>query len=345
MKFSIDILHPAHVHVFKHFIKEMESRGHSFLITSRKKDCTVNLLEAYKMSHITISHQSRGPGLAKELISRTWRFYNLARSFKPDYLLGIMGPTIALAGKFLPSKTVIFYDTEMAKITNWFAYPLADVVVTPRSYQGAAGRHHVRYPGYHELAYLHPNRFTPDPDVVRKYGLSPDEPFFLVRFVSWEASHDLGESGFSLEGKKEVINRLRKKGRVLISSEGPLPQEFESYRFHLPVEDIHHALALARLIVGESATMSSEAAVLGTHAIFVSKTARGYTDDQERRYGLVHNFKNTQEKKALILLDEFLGRPDLKADSRMRQEQLLAEHIDVTSWMIDFFENGVVKQF
>lgn len=342
MRFAVDILHPAHVHFFRNFIGEMERRGHRFLITARDKECTVELLRSYGLEHAVLSrHRHGSAALALELIVRTARFWRRARRFRPDFLLGIMGPTIALAGKLLPSKTVIFYDTEMAAVTNRFAYPLADRVCTPECYQGKIGSHHVTYPGYHELAYLHPRRFTPDPGVLESHGLSVDEPLFLVRFVSWGASHDVGERGFSMAGKRRLVERLTRAGRVLISSEGPLPEDLERYRFPLPVQDIHHVLAFARLLVGESATMASEAAVLGTHALFVSKTGRGYTDEQEARYGLVHNFDHRQEDEALARVEELLGAEDLQADGRRRRERLLAEKIDVTGWMVDYFEAGL----
>ena len=339
MRFLVDLLHPAHVHFFRNFIAEMESRGHEFLITARDKECTLDLLDAYGLPHQSLSrHRHGAPALAAELLMRTTRLWWLARKFRAEYLLGIMGPSIALAGKLLPSRTVVFYDTEMAKATNSFVYPLANRVCTPECYQGDAGRHQVRYPGYHELAYLHPNRFTPDPEVLVRHGLDPQEPLYLVRFVSWGASHDVGESGFSAAGKTHLVERLATQGRVLISSEAPLPEHLEPYRFRLPPADMHHVLAHARMLVGESATMASEAAVLGTHALFVSTTGRGYTDEQEKRYGLVHNFTHKQEREALERVEELLALPDLAADGQARRQRLLSERIDVTAWMVEYFE-------
>lgn len=342
MKLAIDVLHPAHVHFFRNFVGEMGARGHEVLITARDKECTFELLEAYALPYVPISRQATGAaGLARELVVRTGRFWRLARRFRPDYLLGIMGPTIALAGKALPSRTVIFYDTEMARVTNRFAYPLADVVCTPECYQDRVPGRHVRYPGYHELAYLHPRRFEPDPAVLAAHGLGGEKPLFVVRFVAWAASHDSGETGFSAAGKRRLVELLAARGRVVISSEGPLPADLEPYRSRLPVAAVHHLLAAARLVVGESATMASESAVLGTHAVFVSTTGRGYTDEQERRYGLVHNFTPGQEAEALARVDELSARPDLSADAARRRARLLAERIDVTAWMVDFFEHHV----
>ncbi|MCP3960833.1 MAG: DUF354 domain-containing protein [bacterium] len=340
MRFAIDILHPAHVHFFRHFIDEMQQRGHDFLVTARDKDCSLDLLRELRIPHSVISSQARGGvALALELLTRTWRFWRRMRRSRPDYLLGIMGPTIALAGTVSSAKTIVFYDTEMARVTNCFVFPLADRVCTPECYQEQVGKNHVTYPGYHELAYLHPRRFRPDRGVLAAAGLDGDQPLYIVRFVSWEASHDVGESGFSLAGKRKLVALLAEKGRVLVSSEAPLPEDLAQYHYPLPASQIHHVLAFADLLVGESATMASEAAVLGTHALLVSKTGRGYTDEQEARYGLVHNFTHQQEHDALARVRKLIGDEDLKNDALRRRARLLEEHIDVTRWMIDYFES------
>ncbi len=46
------------------------------------------------------------------------------------------------------------------------------------------------YPGYHELAYLHPRRFTPDRGVLAEAGISEGERYFVLRFNAFKAHHD-----------------------------------------------------------------------------------------------------------------------------------------------------------
>jgi predicted glycosyltransferase len=82
--------------------------------------------------------------------------------------------------------------------------------------------------------------------------------------------------------------------------------------------------------------MSSEAAVLGVPAVFIATTGRGYTDDEERRYGLVRHFTEDQYDMALSAIEEILTEPaSAWQDARQR---LLDEKIDVTAWMVDYFE-------
>lgn len=337
MRILVDILHPAHVHFFRHFIDVMRERGHEIVVTARDKDGSTRLLDLHGLVYTLLSRQARGPaGLAVELVARTARLAHVARAFKPDVMTGIMGPSIALAGRALGVPAVVYYDTEFAWQTNWFVYPLAFAVCTPDCYTGRVRGRHVTYPGYHELAYLHPARFTPNAATLAAFGLAPEEPYSIVRFVSWEASHDIAEHGLSLDQKRDLVAQLAHDGRVLISSEAPLPTDLERFRLRGPYHEIHHLIAFARVLVGESATMASEAAVLGVPAVFVAKTGRGYTDDQETRYGLVRNVRHGEYEKVFAVVAAAMA----KAPEHYRRARvaLLQDKVDVTARMVDDFE-------
>jgi predicted glycosyltransferase len=341
MRILIDILHPAHVHFFRNFHNEMAGRGHELCITARDKDRSVELLEAFGLPYQQISQQkSGGTGLAVEMAQRTPRLMKIMGSFKPDVMTGIMGPSIALAGSLRLRRVpaVVFYDTEFAVQTNRIVYPLAYSVCTPDCYQGTVPGRHLTYAGYHELAYLHPNRFRPDPAVLAEFGLTPGEPYSIVRFVSWQAVHDRKERGLSAKQKRHLVEVLQRRGRVLISSEGPLTPDLAELEVRGRVNQIHHLIAHARLVVGESATMSSEAAVLGVPAVFIATTGRGYTDDEERRYGLVRHFTEDQYDMALSAIEETLATPP--AAWQAARQRLLKDKIDVTAWMVDYFETS-----
>ena len=110
MKIIIDILHPAHVHVFRNFIQEMQQRGHTILITARKKDVSIQLLDHYGFNYIKISDKAKKSyKLPIELLFRNFKFYKICKQFKPDILMGIMGPTIAIVGAFMSIPRYTFY--------------------------------------------------------------------------------------------------------------------------------------------------------------------------------------------------------------------------------------------
>jgi len=339
MKIMIDILHPAHVHFFRNFIKKMEQKGHKILVTTRKKDIALNLLDIYGIRYIKLSELKPGFfNLLVELIKRNIKFYKIAKQFKPDVIMGLMGPTVATAGLFLKCKKIVFWDTENSKLSNLVVYPLVDYVCTPSCYEANVWGNHITYPGYHELAYLHPKRFKPNSRILKKYGLKKGERYFIVRFVSWGTYHERNEAGFM--DKVGFVKKLEKYGRVFITSETSLPKELEKNRINIPYDKLHDFLAFSSMYIGESATIASEAAILGIPAIYVSTSRRGYTNEEERRYGLVYNFSN--QKQALKKAIELLGRKATKKEWQRRKNKMLSEKVDVTDWLIKFV-NKVVK--
>lgn len=299
MRILFDLLHPAHVHVFRNVIGDLRGRGDELLVVARDKDVTIDLLQAHGIEHTVISEQRPGVvSLVAEWLGRTTQLRRLARAFRPDVLVGIMGVSIAPVGRMLRIPALVFYDTEFAP-TNRLVYPLATAVITPDSYTAEVRGRHVVYSGYHELAYLHPNRFLADPVVLEQFGLKSTDPYSVVRFVSWEASHDRHEIALSPAQKRRVVASLEDEGRVLISAEGTVPPDLEDRVVSGSVADVHHLLAHARVVVGESATMAAEAAVLGVPAVYIAKTSRGYIDDLEARYGLVRWFPPDRFEEAL----------------------------------------------
>lgn len=332
MRILIDILHPAHVHFFKHFRAEMLERGHDVLVTAREKDVAVRLLQELDIPHEVISTQRSGLlGMAGELAQRSWRLARIARDFRADVLTGIMGASIAPVGRLLRIPSVVFYDTEFATRTNRYVYPMATVVCTPDSYAAPVRGNHVTYAGYHELAYLHPNQFTPDPTKLEAFGLS--QPYALIRFVSWEASHDIGMRSISLEQKRTLIETVRRHVPVVLSAEGPLPPDLESLRLQGPVADIHHVLAFADLVVGDSGTMVSEAIMLGTPAVIIWPMVGDVHTDQVS-YGLLSRYPPASFDAALATVEEVLTAGP-RADAHRR---MLEAKIDVAAWMVEFFE-------
>jgi len=337
MKILIDIKHPAHVHFFRNFITIMKNKRHDVLVTARDKDITLDLLKKYKIDYIKISSIGKTKlDLFKELVVRNYSFYKIAKKFKPDVLLGLMGITIAPTGKLLGIPSLVFYDTENAGLTNFIAYHLCTKFITPDCYTKRLGNKNIRYRGYHELAYLHPNYFRPDSEVLKKAGIRKGETFTVVRFVSLGASHDIGHKGLSLDMKIRAIKEFSKHGRVFITSEKPLPAELEEFRLTLPPGEVHSLIYYSTLLYGESATMASEAAVLGTHAIYLDKDGRGYTDEEERKYGLVFNFTESRDdqlnsiKKGIQILKD--KKSNKKAEEKRRK--LLKDKIDVTSFIV-----------
>lgn len=335
MRILIDIIHPAHVHFFRNPIRLLRDAGHTVSITSRAKDCTLALLDRLGFDHQCISEHSGGTmlGMGRELIVRNRALAAIARDFRPHVVTGLGGICAAQVGRWIGIPSVVFYDTENARLQNLLTFPLASTVVVPECFGGWAPRRKtVRYRGYHELSYLHPDYFSPNRDIALANGLAPDGDTYFVRVVSWQANHDLGVQGWSAALLGEVVGHLAARGRVVISAEGTLPADLEQYRFDGDTEQVHHLLAHCRAYIGESATMASEAAVLGVPAVYAATVSRGYVDEQERRYGLAKVVGIASGRAVSDAVEQLLAVP--KEEITRRHRKLQEETVDVARFAV-----------
>lgn len=339
MRILVDISHPAHVHFFRNAISNWQKDGHTVRVVARHKDITCDLLECFDISYKVLSRARTGLiHLAMEMLIHVVRLLPVVRVYAPHVMLQIGGTFVGPAGWLTGIPAWAFTDTENATLSNAITFPFIDKVFTPQCYNLDHGLKHIRYPGFHELAYLHPRRFQPDPSVLTPFGLKPSDPFFVVRFVGWESAHDLRQTGLTLSNKIELVSLLARHGRVFVSSEAPLPDAITPFASAIPVHHIHHFMAYAALVAGESATMASEAAVLGTPAIFVSPTGRGYTDVQEHIYGLVFNFGDTDQDGTLAAVKALVEHPRSRDHWQEKRRRLLEDSVDVTGWLVRLVE-------
>ncbi len=339
MKILLDIGHPGHVHLFKNFIKIMETKGHKFLITARSKECTLSLLNAYNIDYIVRPSYSGFLGKILGMFKIDHFIYKQAKKFQPDIMIGGVGNAyIAQVSWLLGIPSYIFDDTEFATLQLSMMRPFAKNICTPKCYWKDLGKKQVRYNGYHEIAYLHPKYFKPDVHVLKELGVKKEENFFILRFVSWEANHDSGYHGFT--DKKNFVKKLEKYGKVFISSERALPNELEKYKINVPPEKMHSILYYATLFIGESSTMASECAVLGTPAIFISTSRRGYTNEEEEKYDLVYTFDDplNGQMQAMEKALQLISKKNLKQEWKKKTKAMLNDKIDVTGWMVKLIE-------
>jgi hypothetical protein len=201
----------------------------------------------------------------------------------------------------------------------------------------------IKYASYHELAYLHPNNFIPDRQIVERY-FSTDTQYFIIRFASLKAHHDTGIKGINAEIAQKLIDILKPYGRIYITSERQLEPQFEQYRIKINPLDIHHVMAFASLYIGDSQTMAAEAAVLGVPFIryndFVGRI--GYLNELENEYHLGFGIKASKEgsaDKMYQTLTDLLAMPNLKEEWQKRRQHMLSEKIDYAKFLTWFIEN------
>lgn len=337
MKILIDITHPAHVHFFKNAVLIWKQRGHDVRFVARDKEITLRLLEDLNIQYTKLSHIRKGLfGLTIELIEHDFHLIQFVKQFEPDIMLNIGGTFIVHVGKLLGIKTCVFTDTEHAKLSNAITFPFATWICTPTCFDGDLGDKHIKYDGYQELAYLHRNYFTPSATELSELDVCLGDPFFIVRFISWGASHDFGKNGLNEQEKISLVKQLENFGRVLITSEGILPKSLVDYQIKISPLKIHHLLYYASFYIGEGATMATESALLGTPSIYINELSAGTIDELSKKYGLV--FQVTDLQSALSVVEQNLLLPGKKEKFEISHRSMMSEKVDLTTWMVELIE-------
>jgi hypothetical protein len=334
MRVLFDITAPGWVHFFKHLVWLLEESGHRTLITSRRKDVTTNLLDAYGLEHLCISTKGSGlVGMATELLRRDVGVFGVARRFRADVLVGGSGLSVGPVGRVLHVPSMVLDEAEHATLQRLLGLPFATCVITGSGYLGDLGRRQVPFKGPWVWAYLHPRYFGPDPDLVRVAGVDPDEPYFVVRLISWSAAHDVGLSGAPDADVHRAVERLSQHGRVLLSfhTERPLPSALGQWENPVPVEHVHHLLAHATLVLSEGGTTAAEAGALGVPAIFCNPLRPGYIASLAEDYGLVRTADSLAE--GLEVAEELLAEEGLNDSWRGKRRRLERESEDIVKFM------------
>lgn len=342
MNILIDIGHPAHVHMFHPFAVEMQKRGHKVLFTCRDKEFEVKLLTKYGLDFINFGKKSKSTiGKIFDLVKFDYKEWSVARKFKPDVFLSHGSITASQVAWLMRKPSIAFEDTfNMEQIRLW--EPFVSVILTSNYEHPLQSKKVLKYEGYNELLYLHPNRFTPDKSVLDDLGVKDGEKYAIVRFVSWNATHDRGHKGISYENKISAIKRFSEFAKVFISSEAELPDELKKFKFQLSPERMHYAMAFASMVFGESATMVTEGAVLGVPGVYIDNTGRYYTRDIEAKYGLCFNYTESEEDqiKAIEKGVEILSN---NIDFTAAHRKMMREKIDVTGWLCEYVENEIIR--
>jgi len=335
-KLLIDIGHPAQVHQFKNIYSELKKLNYEVLITTKDKDIALYLLNKYEIPYENLGKPKKG--LIRKVLYipiSCYAFYKICKKFKPDFILSRFSFHAAWISFILSIKHIGFTDTEHVGLADTLTVPFVNTKLTAYSYNKDLGKNHIRYSGNIELFYLHPKRFKPDSTILKLLNVKMGEKYVIIRFVSWEAHHDHGESGLSLSMKTKFVEELSKYAKIYISSEAELPANLFVYQIKMPPEKMHDALYYAYMYIGEGASMASEAASLGIPSIYINTLTVGYIEEEERQ-GLLFSFKDG--KAAFEKAEELLKRSNFN-DFKKLKENFLHQKIDVSAFSVWFIES------
>lgn len=345
----IDVNHPCHVHIFKNLIARLKLEGHNVFVTVKEIPSAIYLLDKYQIEYKLIRSRSDTiMGKAISGISQNFQMLSFVRKNKIDLGIG-SSMNIAHLSRITKMRSIVIDDDddEVEPLFVKFVHPFADIVLSPVSVrEHRKTKNAVFYSSYHELAYLHPNVFTLSSTILSRLGVEDGEKYFILRFNAFKAHHDVNEHGLSPDQKRVLIKTLEKYGKIFITTERDIDAEFKQYQIKIDPVDMHDALYFATMFIGDSQTMASEAAVLGTPSIRCNTFVRriSYLDEQEDQYGLTYGFRPENFDKLLLKIEELLNTENLKHIWETKRRKMLEDKVDFSAYLEKFVTEYEAKK-
>ena len=347
MKILIFVSHPAQYLFYRPTILFLTGKKHQIKLLIKTKDVLEKLVLQDGLPYENILSEGRsGSNLSIlfALIKRDIRLYKIVRKFKPELLLGT-DASIAHVSYFTRIPSIICLEDDypvirkLAKLT----YPFARHIFAPGICDvGKYAHKKISYDGYMKLAYLHPDYFKLDRDLVRnRIG---DKKYVLVRLSALEAYHDKGIGGIDPELLQEILKSIGSKYRIYIISEKDPGINLETYHLDIHPSQLHHYLGCAEFLLSDSQSMSVEASILGVPSIRISDFSGKISvlEELEHRYQLTFGAHPHERERIFELID----RLQIESSEKIWQErrnQLLEDKVNVSkllSWLISEYPDS-----
>lgn len=336
--------HPAHFHLFKNAAYYLIEKGYAVDFLVKRKDIVEMLVKTAGFNYYIVRNVERKSlsklCLIKAKILLDYHIVKYMLKNSPDLLIGTYAP---LFSQYLKIPIIICNedDADVVPLFAKLGYPHCSDILAPTVCNcGKWEKKAIKYESYHELAYLHPNHFTPNKTIVERY-FPINQPYCIIRFAKLNAHHDNGINGITTEIAQKIVETLKPYFRIFITSERALEPQFEPYRININPIDMHHVMAFASLYIGDSQTMAAEAGVLGIPFVrfndFVGRI--GYLKDLENNYHLGYGISTHNTACLYTTIEKLVSIPNRKEIFIERKNHLLSEKIDYAQFLTWFIQN------
>jgi len=348
MRILFFLVHPAKFWMFRNTINHLKAQGHIVEFMTVEKDVMTDLLKAEGWEYINIMPKGRRINwLPRKLGAMVLAGITLLKVFAytlgKHYDLFITTDVLAFVGWIRRVPTLIFFDDDLEHMPEYAPIIAAGTkLVTPAvSEFKMFEKKQIKYKANHEWAYVNPKYFRPNIKELDSFNPSHDR-YFIVRLVSFTATHDSGKQGVSDEKLERIINVLSKYGKIFLDVEKTraLPEKFEKYRLKASIYGRHSVTYFADLYVGDSHTMLSEAALMGVPAVRLNSYV-GHCKymEEEDKYGLSFGYLPSQFEEFMKKIEELAKNKNIKQEWKKKLEKWDHDHIDATQFYIDLIES------
>ncbi|MEZ4840435.1 MAG: DUF354 domain-containing protein [Flavobacteriaceae bacterium] len=268
MKILFDINHPVDINFFKNSIILLRKEGHHIHIIYRDRGKIEKILK-YELGDFEITKIGEHKmGFLKKIVYQLLRDFQIGPFIKKNEidLVVCFGSTAAI-GTWLVKRPYLAFDDDFEyKIpfyhANWFStkhiYP--DLIEFENSKT-------VKYKGFKELAYLHPNYLKTSYNILDKYTIKPNSYVFIREIANVSLNYQDSNSILN-----KVIKKIKDKGLDIVLSleDKSKTDQYASDCIILqePVADIYSLMRYALFAISSGDTVARETSLLGVPTIY-----------------------------------------------------------------------------
>ncbi len=343
MKILFHFIHPSKFHLFKNLINKLIKNGHEVDVTIITKDVIEDLVIEEGWNYTNIFKEGRKiPGIPIYLSALINLFRTIFRLYRhtmgKKYDLFFTDDLLGIIGKIRRVKTYHFTDDHLNAIPEQFVmFLFADKIITPSCVNlGFFSNKQIKFDGIKQSAYLHPNYFNPNPQIIKKLKLQNDR-FFLIRLVSLKATHDVGKKGITDDYLRLLIKLLSQYGSVKIVSERDIPLDLKKFEIKINSSEILNVIYYSDLFIGDSQTMCAEAGFLGVPFIWYSHFYKNvcYLELLIDKYKLGYQINLNNFKSVMSISEDIVRDPNYKNQNLEKRKKLIRDTIDLTDFMFE----------
>ncbi|MDY7394086.1 DUF354 domain-containing protein [Aureibaculum sp. 2210JD6-5] len=346
MKVLFIVYHPVDPYIVFETAKKIENEdGKCLFVIIEKEGIIKRIIDSYGFNSVVIGNSSESfIGKILNIFTLVIRIVRQIKKFKPDVIFSPATPYSSLACRFNKLPLICWEDTETATFNFKYSHKRIDSLLLIDSfYKTLPGDNIIKFNGYKELAYLHPNNFKPDVHILTKLGLNVEDKIVLMRFSALNAMHDIGLKSEADNNDVKILKFIKKaehvyNAKVFISvTERDLDNRFDAYKLKIDPSKYAHLLSFCSLYIGEGTTTASEAGVLGVPWIALRDKPLGYLIDQEEKYELGIRTENLD--LALNKAEDILQNTNSRYEWSLKRGRLLKDKIDVSAFITWFIKN------
>ena len=264
--------------------------------------------------------------------------------FRPDMYMGFASSACAVTSRLFGKPSVLIDDTEHNAMNHKIYMPTCSAVLTPFYFKKDLGNKEkqIKFNAYVEQLYLHSKYYHKQEDVLKELDVKPKE-YVIVRYIAYDAHHDLKAHPLSEECKKMIVSEIAKRYRVFVSLEKGVNDPFyDKYTLKISPEKMHDLEANAKFMVAEGATMASESFVLGVP--YLNPLKVGYIDYQCSNYPDMC-FMTTDGDKALEIIHKLMNSDNDGDAVRKEVEKQTINPTEYLEWFVERFPSSKRQKY